>query len=678
MKIDSIEDTLYFLAGLDVAHTSTVLSEGGTTGQAGTVISPTLNRLDATNWTDNQWFNFVCGLIKVAAGQTPPTPFPEYIEGYNFAIIPPDTVYARGTANEIVWTGVDEVILQVGTNTGSTVEYNTYKINLQQYTFEFMYSGEVQLPKEVLTHQGYFRQSNSWVWHELKGLTRIADYHYLSSRDGSYYNLRRGVAGSSGMQWSAITFSFSIGSNYSSVACVGKSLIFCTEGSTSPYYITNAYLFMTDSNGDIIQNEPYYSWAYYSRRNISLILTNRLVIDGYAYLITDIVSAGNNIVIYGTVNGVKRGYEFTNIDMSFGEDDNLGSVTPQGTFTGRVYDDADMIVSGSNHTLGLKKDSSQMLMVKPVVSTQNVTLAYKVQADSSGLVTRMETAAGLYNVVGSTTERSGNQLLTVRSVNGDSTWEFDVETQSLVYVGDGVPGDTILWNKEAHVVDSGVSYVADVISTASNTYGQWALCMPAVAMGPTFIRNYSVSNNTIVWGNIYKVIDNNVSYRYAGHGLISIGNYLYESSSGKLLEATDTGITITDTVYSPTLIVNNGTTSTPYVVSFITQTGNRYLVIAANGYAGECKAFEFTNLSITQAQSNKYWTGSFTGTVYDDPSGNRMVGEYLYGPNSVVQYVTVDEQAHIHKAALWRRGFRSASYIAAPSTASFNVTLQFD
>ena len=85
--------------------------------------------------------------------------------------------------------------------------------------------------------------------------------------------------------------------------------------------------------------------------------------------------------------------------MSFGEDDNLGPVTPHGTFTGRVYDDADMIVSGSSHSLALKKDGSQILMVKPVVSTQNITLAYKVQADSSGMVTRMEMADGLYNVI---------------------------------------------------------------------------------------------------------------------------------------------------------------------------------------------------------------------------------------------------------------------------------------
>ena len=155
MKIDSIEDTLYFLAGLDMAHTSTVLSEGGTTGQAGTVISPALNKLDATNWTDNQWFNFVCGLIKVAAGQTPPTPFPEYIEGYNFAIIPPNTVYARGTANEIVWTGVDEIILQVGISEEAyDYVYKTYLIDLANYTLTELYDGAVQLPKAVINWYG--------------------------------------------------------------------------------------------------------------------------------------------------------------------------------------------------------------------------------------------------------------------------------------------------------------------------------------------------------------------------------------------------------------------------------------------------------------------------------------------------------------------------------------------
>lgn len=75
MKTDSVVDYSYFMLGAAIASPKGMF---GTTEvpivdtSAGTALGlPTLKSVD---WTDNQWYNFICGLLSAEHVNSTPTP----------------------------------------------------------------------------------------------------------------------------------------------------------------------------------------------------------------------------------------------------------------------------------------------------------------------------------------------------------------------------------------------------------------------------------------------------------------------------------------------------------------------------------------------------------------------------------------------------------------------------
>lgn len=708
MKIDSIEDTLYFLAGLDVAHTSTVLSEGGTAGQAGLVVSPTLNNLDATNWTDNQWFNFVCGLIKVAAGQTPPTPFPEYIEGYNFAIIPPNTVYARGTANEIVWTGVDEVILQVGVSRKPyTLNYKTYLIDLAAYTLTELSNSAIQLPKAPLNEYGSGPSAIPNYWIAQIGLSRVGDYHYISGYIGgstSDYQTLKVTAAASGKTSTQILSSIA---NQCRSAGIYKSLLIGTQGTSAPLTLDHLYMFMTDDNGDAIEGAAN-SWASFPKLTLNT-LSKCLVIAGYAYEITDVVAAGNNIIVYTTINSEKRGYEFTDVDFTFGETFTSNIVALTGTFTGRVYDDADWIFVGTNRILAAKLTSSRISMFTPQTSGQQATLAYSVVTDSSDRVRQMDTADVLHNIVGiippDTVAYRGTAaefvwtmpyeaLLVIRSTNGDSTWRLNVITGTLTFVHDGAPstdGSSLVWDVDTSLTQGGNTYsgfVVDCVNDGNDNY--WSVCVRLSNMsqggGETyegisdcFVQYSGLSGSSEVFSN-----DGMLTPLSSGKGV----GMIYTNGQIVVTQGTTIGrnagcvahvynvsvntITYAGRMTIPALMQTSGSSTIRHYVIGITQSDDTVLITAISADDGMTRAFEFGGVSVARSGSYYRISGTFTGKVYEDPTDGRIAFSEYHAPSIVKQFKYLND-----RIAIWQSKFRGASYIVTPEDKTYQVNIVY-
>lgn len=468
MKIDSIEDTLYFLAGLDVAHTSTVLSEGGTTGQAGTVISPTLNRLNATNWTDNQWFNFVCGLIKVAAGQTPPTPFPEYIEGYNFAIIPPDTVYARGTANEIVWTGVDEIILQVGTLDGSTITYKTYLINLTNLTFTFLYDGQIQAPKYyIAAHGSTNAQGTNPAINDF--VSRIDDQFFIAGKESYISGIRSIIAQSNGTTRTvALRYDTGVSEMYSTSL---HNCLLC--GDIDHPFTTTMYKVVSGAviNPTVVES----SWL----NDGKLPVYTHLYING-TYNEAFPVPCGNHTLVYiketvvgpGYVTWTYVGYEFENCDIRFSDETDIQLV---GTFTGKVLrHDVNQDCArwafhyGSNSLAMCFNDSMGRLEFPQFIQTADtVTLG-----DNKGLNFIGYIPPG--TAYGESLWTPGTYgLVVVRTAAGDATYKLMCDTGELVYDHAGgieSPMSSLMWNVGYYYSSANQYPIMDSVEVSDNNY----------------------------------------------------------------------------------------------------------------------------------------------------------------------------------------------------------------
>ena len=604
MKIDSIEDTLYFLAGLDVAHTSTVLSEGGTTGQAGLVVSPTLNKLDATNWTDNQWFNFVCGLIKVAAGQTPPTPFPEYIEGYNFAIIPPDTVYARGTANEIVWTGVDEVILQVGTLEGSTITYKTYLINLTNLTLTFLYDGEIQAPKDYICFYGKiaYQAADDYDTYLDFDTSRIGDYYFTAHIEAS-------------IQQSSHTYSSNIVNN----ACAGsqatsrETLQTYTSNMGNPRYCTSLGTWIhiwnvAGANLHFVQSgrtpTPGIVDNWYYTGSLELLIS--LTVNGSSRNVIAVKDCGDNIILCVTDGANITGYEFTDCDFVFDlfVSANHSQSSLLGTFTGRMFNSmVDWYAKGTNEIFMSFADQNRMTFLQPQASQDIVELEYPHNCIN---IIGFIPPGVSYNDSGVYRQWTPNSyaLVVTRSSAGDRTYRLNYDTGDLIYEHDGVitsPMSSFMWNTERNTLDavhmSGNDYYA-LESTGSQTLLE-AFSLTATGISYSD-RQFLVSG---MRSTIFKLGDKLVLANVnSSPSMISyrIDYWGRPQDSG--------------TVSTPT--VRNTVTSQSYPVNSVF-VDDGYLMLLCRVYSQDYSTFDYKVYEFSIDQTRTYINGQFTGYSYN-------------------------------------------------------------
>jgi hypothetical protein len=241
-----------------------------------------MNNVSARNWTDKQWFAFICGLVKMGDLSTPTPGIPDIVGNFQ-CIFPPGTRIDTATNLEDY-----QLIVRVS----STVETrHDYLLDLRDLSLQ---------ETNIVAHLDTLGDASYGI------VGRIGSNPYLLKTNRIVY-----IASLNSMdEWSYNTYK-----SYSSLSAndifIGMALI-----NTSVTQNQGIVALYEDANYDQHMRLDYkYKSEYFKN-----IKTDNFYVDGVNYPIKTVSAVNDNLVIWINKSGSLKGYVVTNLKLHFSDD----------------------------------------------------------------------------------------------------------------------------------------------------------------------------------------------------------------------------------------------------------------------------------------------------------------------------------------------------------------------